>query len=126
MDDPSRPSLAPGGASARFARRLLSIGENRFHLLMVEVQEERDRLVGMVFLAIATAALGLLGGIAWSAALVIFFWETSPIRALLILGAVYAAAAIVLCRRLAFRRQQQAFTATLDQLRKDRACLTKN
>jgi uncharacterized membrane protein YqjE len=31
--------------SKRFARRLLTIGEKRFKLLMVEVQEERERLL---------------------------------------------------------------------------------
>jgi uncharacterized membrane protein YqjE len=31
--------------SKRLARRLLTIGENRFELLMVEVQEEHERLL---------------------------------------------------------------------------------
>ena len=31
--------------SKRLARRLLAIGENRFELLMVEVQEEHERLL---------------------------------------------------------------------------------
>jgi len=34
--------------SKRFAQRLLAVGENRFQLLMVEVQEERERLLGAI------------------------------------------------------------------------------
>ena len=36
----------------RFARRLLTIGEARFELLMVEVQEERERLLRTILLAL--------------------------------------------------------------------------
>ena len=34
-----------GTSSKHLARRLLTIGENRLELLMVEVQEERERLL---------------------------------------------------------------------------------
>jgi uncharacterized membrane protein YqjE len=127
MDGSSGSTMPLAGAARRFFHRLLAIGENRFQLLVVEVQEERNRLVDMVFLAVATAALGLLGGIAWSAAVVIYFWPTSPVTALLILGASYGVSAVVLCRRLiVLRRRQQTLAATLDQLRKDQSCLNKN
>ena len=45
--------------SKRLARRLLAIGENRFELLMVEVQDERERLLHAIVLALGVAALGL-------------------------------------------------------------------
>ena len=38
----------PGLPSMRFARRLLTIGENRLELLMLEVQEERERILSAV------------------------------------------------------------------------------
>src|ERR1035438_1109231 len=41
----------------RFARRLLIIGENRFELLMVEVQEERERLLRAILLALGVAGI---------------------------------------------------------------------
>jgi uncharacterized membrane protein YqjE len=37
-------------ASKRFARRLLAIGGNRFELLTVEMQEERERLLRAILL----------------------------------------------------------------------------
>jgi uncharacterized membrane protein YqjE len=115
------------GAARRFVHRALSIGENRFQLFVVELQEERDRLLNTVLLAVAIAAVGLLCGITWSAALVIIFWHFGPIPILLILGAVYGLLALVLWRRLVtLRRHQPTLAATLDQLRKDRACLEKS
>ena len=38
--------------SKGFARRLLTIGENRFELLMLEVQEERERLLRAILLTL--------------------------------------------------------------------------
>jgi uncharacterized membrane protein YqjE len=123
MDGSSGPSVPLAGATKRLLHRLVVTGENRFQLLAVEVQEERNRLLDMVFLAVAIAALGLLVGIALGAALVICFWQSRPVVALLLLGAVYAVSAMALCWRLiVLRRQQQTLVATLDQLRKDRAC----
>src|SRR5450756_2455156 len=43
--------------SKHFARRLLTIGENRLELLMVEVQEERERLLHAILLALGVACL---------------------------------------------------------------------
>ena len=64
--------------SKRFARRLLTIGENRLELLMVEVQEERERLLHAILLALGVAAFGLLAGITLTAAIVIWLWAYSP------------------------------------------------
>ena len=113
--------------SKRFARRLMTIGENRLELLMVEVQEERERLLHAILLALGMAAFGLLAGIALTAAIVVLLWECSHVAALLTLTGLYAASAVILYRRLTLLlRDWQTLSATLDQLRKDRACLEKN
>lgn len=111
-------------ASKRYARRLLTIGENRFELLMVEVQEERERLLRVILLALGVAAFGLLAGMTLTAALVVRLWPYSPVAALLTLTGLYGVAAVWLYRRLTgMLRSWRALPATLDQLRKDRACL---
>ena len=108
----------------RFARRLLAIGENRFELLMVEVQEERERLLHAIVLALGVAALGLLAGVSLTGVIVVLFWEVSQVAALLALTGLYGAAAVCLYWRLTrLLRDWQNLPATLDQLRKDRACL---
>ena len=113
--------------SKRFARRLLTIGENRFELLMVEVQEERERLLHAILLALGVAAFGLLAGAALTGAIVILLWDVSRVAALLALTGLYGGTAVCLYRRLSLLlRDWQNLPATLDQLRKDRACLEKN
>jgi uncharacterized membrane protein YqjE len=114
-------------ASKRLARRLLIIGENRFELLMVEVQEERERLLRAILLALGVGAFGLLAGVALTGAIVVWFWEVSRLAALLVLAGLYGAAAVCLYRRLMrLLRDWQNLPATLEQLRKDRACLEKH
>jgi uncharacterized membrane protein YqjE len=113
-------------ASKHVARRLLVIGENRLELLRVEVQEERERLLRAFLLALGVAAFGLLAGMTFSAAIVVFLWPCAPLAALLTLTGLYGAAGVCLWWRLSkLLRDWESFSASLDQLRKDRACLEK-
>jgi uncharacterized membrane protein YqjE len=113
--------------SKSLARRLLTIGENRIELLMVEVQEERERLLYAILLALGVAAFGLLAGVALTGAIVVMLWEVSRVAALLVLTCLYGVTAVWLYRRLTLLLcDWQNLPATLDQLRKDRACLEKH
>ena len=85
--------------SKQFARRLLTIGENRLELLTVEVQEERERLLHAILLAIGVAAFGLLAAMTLTAAVVVLLWAYSPVAVLLTLTALYAAAGFCLYRQ---------------------------
>jgi uncharacterized membrane protein YqjE len=110
----------------QFAARLLIIGENRLELLQVEVQEERERLLLAFLLALGVAAFGLLAALTLTAGIVVLFWPYSHLAALMILTGLYGAAGIFLYYKLSrLLRDWQSFSATLDQLRKDRACLEK-
>jgi len=112
--------------SKHFARRLLTIGENRLELLTVEVQEERERLLHAFLLALGVATFGLLAGLTLTATIVVLLWAWSPWAALLILTGIYSIAGICLYRRLiGVMRNWQTLSASLEQLRKDRACLEK-
>ena len=126
MED-SAFSLKPlASASTHFARRLLTIGENRLELLTVEVQEERERLLHAILLALGVATFGLLAGVALTGAIVVLLWEVSRVAALLVLTCLYGVTAVCFYRRLTLLlRDWQNLPATLDQLRKDRACLEK-
>jgi uncharacterized membrane protein YqjE len=113
-------------SSKQFARRLATIGENRLELLAVEMQEERERLRNVILLAFAVAALGLLAGLTLTAGIVVLLWAWSPVAVLFILTVIYAAAGIFLYQRLTgLLHNWQTLSASLDQLRKDRACLEK-
>ena len=110
--------------SKHFVRRLVTIGENRLELLAVEVQEERERLLRAFLLALGVAAFGLLAGMTFTALIIIWLWVWSPVGVLLILTGFYGLVGIFLYRRLTIlMRDWQTLAASLNQLKKDRACL---
>ena len=112
--------------SKHFVRRLATIGENRLELLAVEVQEERERHLQAFLLALGVAAFGLLTGLTLTATIVVLLWTWSPWAALLTLTIFYGAVGIYLYQRLiGVMRNWQTLSASLDQLRKDRACLER-
>ena len=120
-------SLGKVGASSKHvAKRLLIIGENRLELFMVEVQEERDRILHAIILALAVAVFAFLAGAALTVAIVVLFWHLSPVAVLLTLASLYSITAVLLYRRFSeLQRDWKSFPATLDQLGKDRVCLEK-
>jgi len=110
--------------SKRVAGRLVTIGENRLQLFLLEVQEERERLLRAMLLALGVALFAFLAGVALTTALVVLLWSLSPVGVLLTLTALYAGASVFLYRRFAILQQTwKSFPATLDQFRKDRECL---
>ena len=110
--------------SKMFVRRLATIGENRLELLAVEMQEERERILRAFLLALGVATFGLLAGLTFTAFIAVWLWTWSPIAVLLILTGLYALAGLCLYRQLTrVLRNWQTLSASLDQLRKDRACL---
>lgn len=124
MEDSTGGFRQPSITWNRFARRLLTIGENRLELLTVEVQEGRERLLRAFLLALGVAAFGLLAAITLTAAIVVWLKACSPLAVLLTLASLYGAAGAFLCWRLArLLRDWQTLPASLDQFRKDCECL---
>src|SRR5579872_2761195 len=124
MDVPTDSFEPLAASSKRFVRRLLTIGENRLELLLVEVQEERERLLRVILLALGVAVFGFLTGAALTVALVVLLWSLSPVLVLLALTLLYGATSYFLYRRFTvLQRNWKTLPATLDQLRKDRACV---
>lgn len=77
-------------------------------------------------MALSVAAFGFLAGITLTGLIVVLTWTFSPVATLLTLTGLYGAAAVVLYRRLSgLLADWQTLSATVDQLRKDRACLDK-
>jgi uncharacterized membrane protein YqjE len=114
-------------ASSRVMQQALDIGENRLELLLVELQEAKECLLRLLVLALAVAMFGLLAGIALTIAVVILFWERSPLVAVTALALLYSAAAALLCKRMMRLRQEcQPLASTIDQLRKDCRCLASH
>jgi len=126
MEEPASSFSQLAANSKQFARRLLTISENRLELLKVEVQEERERLLHALLLALGVVASGFLAGIVFTALVVVLFWNISPVAVLLVMTLLYGGTAVFLYWRLTLMlRDWRMLTATLDQLRKDRECLEK-
>lgn len=125
MDDPQHE---PGGLLATGKRILRSVGDlvqSRLELFLVEIKEERLRVLDALLLVAACVVCALMTVALLTFMLVVIFWEHRVmVLGLLTLG--YAAGAGASFWALRHRlRHWQSFTGTLEQIKKDRACLEK-
>jgi uncharacterized membrane protein YqjE len=113
-------------ASKRLAQQALVVCENRIQLFLLEAQEEQERIFRAFWLSLALAVFILLAGIALTLLVVVACWQWSPVAALSMLVLVYGGMAGFIYAQLArLRRDWQSFSATFNELRKDRECLEK-
>ncbi|TLX59684.1 hypothetical protein DN826_00110 [Stutzerimonas nosocomialis] len=115
-DEVPKPSLKKLGGA------LVGLMQGHLELLGIEFQEEKARTFRLFLLAGVSLILGLLILVGLSAAIVIAFWETHRIAAILVLCAVYAVAlAICISRALKLAKECAApFQATLEELARNR------
>ncbi|MCC5847703.1 MAG: phage holin family protein [Verrucomicrobia bacterium] len=99
---------------------LRTIGENRLELLVLDVQEDRDQLLRVIFLALAVAVFGLLGGITLTFLIVYVMREESLATTLVYLSALYGLIVLFLCWRIIrLLRNWDILSDSIEQLRKD-------
>ena len=128
MDTASSTQDVPplSDATKRLARRMFAICENRLQLFMVEAEEERNRLTSAICLAVALAIFVLLAGIALTLLVAVIFWDHYTVIALLVLTGIYVVLALLFYANLIqLHRGWQTLPTTIEQLKKDRACLEK-
>jgi uncharacterized membrane protein YqjE len=128
MDQPAATQDTPplGDATKRLAGRLFAIFENRLQLLMVEAQEERDRISSAICMAVVMVIFSLLAGITLTLLVAVAFWDHYPVIALLVLAGIYViVAAFFYAKLIQLQREWQTLPSTIDQLKKDRECLEK-
>lgn len=103
---------------------LLATAQNRVALLAVELQEEKRRVVEAMLCAAAVAAFGMMTLTLVTFTVVVLFWENGRLPALAILSAVFFVGTVLAWRTLQSQiKGRKTFAATLDELKKDRACL---
>jgi len=103
---------------------LLATTHNRVELFVVELQEEKCRLVEVIVCAAAVVALGLMSLSLVTLTVVVLCWENGLLAALASLSIVYLIGTAVVWRALQARlKARSAFASTLDELKKDRSCL---
>ncbi len=122
-DEVPEPPPSTAATLGRLGRAVLATLSNRAELLLVELQEERHRVVHVALLAgclVVTSALTL---VLLNLTIVVIFWE-HRVGTLVILFLLHLAASLAGFFQLRrFVREWQAFPATLGELKKDRECL---
>ena len=117
---------AEGGLLSTFTRMFKTLRDvinNRVELFLVEWREERLRLVELLLLLLAGTVCALMALLMVTCAIVAAFWNTHPVLVLTLLTLFYAMMAAVAFGMLRSRlRRWRAFAATLEEIKKDRAC----
>jgi len=119
---PASPGLL--GSLRALGDGLLAGVHDRIRLVGFELQEEKIRLIRIMFWITAVVFTGMLAVSFVSIALVYLFWESARFAVLGGLALAYAGAFVATC--VAFRRflarQPQSFASTLRELDRDRSC----
>lgn len=106
----------------RLGGAFVGLLQGHLELLGLELQEEKTRSLQLFLLAGIALILTLLVMIGVSAAIVIAFWDRSPIIVILVLCVLYAAG-VTLCvhRAIGLARDcAHPFQATLEELARNR------
>lgn len=124
MTSEHHDSPGPLATAKRLLRLVAAIVNNRIELLAVELQEEGYRLVGAVVLAAAVVVFCLLTLVMLTFTIVLAAGEEHRLAAAIGTTIVYLVAALAAFWRLRVRlKNWSPFSATLNELRKDRAWL---
>ena|ERR1035437_3316226 len=108
----------------RLLRTVLAIAHNRLELFLVECQEERWRLFDALLLAGVVLILALMALMAATVTIVVLCMKADRLDLIIALVLVYLAAAILAFWRLRSKLMKwEPFSATLAELKKDKACL---
>lgn len=115
-------------ASARtLLDTVLATVQNRVELFAVELQEEKCRWIEALLCATAVAAFGMMALSLITFTIVIVFWDNGRLPALIGLTALYLIGTGLAWRALQVRlRARSTFSASLDELKEDRSCLTRD
>lgn len=108
----------------RIVDTLLAAVQNRIELFAVELREEKCRLVEAMLCAAAVAAFGMMTLSLVIFTIVVLFWENGRLPVLAGLSVLCLIGTALAWRALKSRLQARgAFADTLEELKKDRACL---
>lgn len=120
---PLLEDLDLGGTSARVAGALAQTLRDRAELLLLELREEKIRLVQLLILACCAVIFGLLGLILALAAVVSALPQDWRAAALGLLAGAFLVAAVWALAALKSRLAAGApFSQSLAELEKDKAC----
>jgi uncharacterized membrane protein YqjE len=128
MTTDTQSQRADRGPVRRIFGSFFSILQSRLELIGIELAEEKDRLLAVLFLGLAAMMLAMMALIALTALVAIAFWDTYRWQALAGITLVYALAALVcgLRARSNLHNAPGVFEATLHEFEKDREIFRKH
>ena len=101
---------------------IFSLMHSRLELIGVELAEERDRIVAVIFLGLVAVTFAMLALITLTALIAVAFWDSYRGQVLAALTGVYALGALIcaLRARAGLHSAPIVFEATLHEFEKDR------
>ena len=107
----------------RLFQRLCDLAENRLELFLVELKEERLRLFDALFLFAMGIVFAMMTLFMVTLTVLVIFWDTHRMLVVALVTLAYGIAATVTIVTLRNRLLRwRAFSTTLEQFKKDRAC----
>jgi uncharacterized membrane protein YqjE len=122
MTTERQPQQSAPGPLSRILSSAFAIFETRLELVGIELQEEKERLIGVLFLGLAAMMLTMMALITLTVLVAIAFWDTYRWQSLAGITLVYALVAIAcgLRARNGLRDAPNMFDGTLAEFQKDR------
>ena len=123
MDEPGESRTGTFASLGRLLKTVVAIAHNRFELLLVEAQEERWQFFDTLLLAGVVLILTLMTLMAATVTIVVLCVRADRLDLVVALVLLYLAGTIFSFWRLRSRLKKWApFSATLAELKKDKAC----
>jgi uncharacterized membrane protein YqjE len=124
MDEPGEKGKGVFASLRRLLRTAFAIAQNRLELFLVELQEERLQLFDTLLLLGIVLILAGMTLMVVTVTIVVLCIRADRLGPLVVLTLVYLAATLVAGWRLRSRLKGWApFSATVAELKKDKACL---
>jgi len=102
----------------------LDVLKTRFELLVNEFEEERVRILELLLWGVAALVFFVFSLLLFTFAVIVLFWDTHRLLVTVLLGVAYLAVAAVLFTIARARaRRPKVFSASLEELTKDRDTL---
>src|SRR5262245_61554017 len=119
----SEASESGRGLRASFKRTLdtlLATAVNRAELFSLELQEEKYRVIQVILCAFSVAALGMMTLTLVTFTIVVLFWDTGRLAALIGFSVLYLVGTLFAWRMLqSHLKSRAAFPGTINELKKD-------
>jgi uncharacterized membrane protein YqjE len=113
--------MAIGETLGRLAATLVAMVHTRLELASVEMEEQSQRYLGYLLMSLLAVFLFGIAIVLVALFVIILFWDTHRIAAVLGMAAVFGAAAAVIAMKVksGFASQPALLSATLGELQKD-------